>query len=750
MEEQYDVSEPALLASRFINQTSRCVFLTGNAGTGKTTFLKNLMKVTPKQAAIVAPTGIAALNAGGVTIHSMFQLPFGSFVPVRKLALNSYQYGKIHDIEALLKNMRISKSKKRILQQLELLVIDEVSMLRVDLLDAIDQVLRSIRRRYNKPFGGVQVLFIGDMLQLPPVVKPEDWELLRQYYNSPFFFDAMALRESGLVYLELEKIYRQKDPTFIKLLNNLRNNKADEDDLTLLNGYYQADFIPKDEDEYITLTTHNYKADKINKDALDRLKGKSHKYSATVEGDFAENTYPIDEELVLKLGAQVMFMKNDPTGGQRFFNGKIGKVTALTKESVEVTCAGEEPLDVARYEWENLKYTLNDLTEEIEEKIVGRFEHFPLKLAWAITVHKSQGLTFEKAILDVSDAFAAGQIYVALSRLRSMDGLVLTSRVPIDSFLVEPNVQRFAASKQEKEELEVLIDAEAFFYVKNQIITSYELGDLIRMILFHAQSYNKSETRSAKQDGAEWAAKLNILAQELKDPSNKFRRQLERIMHTKEICDPTLLLERLESAEKYFGPRLHEISQQLLDRIKEISTRKGVKQYNADLKELEMLAFKRKRMVSQATQLANNYFFDEALTEVTSEDNAERESLLTSKRMAKRAGKEKGTNMKGKPKKGESQRISLELFKAGKTIQEIATERSFALSTIRGHIGKFIASGEVRLDELIEKPKIEAIKKAISLHRGDGLNPIKKALGDDVDYDEIRWVMATMEDEGKS
>ncbi len=748
MKEKYEFSEPAIMASRFINQTSRCVFLTGNAGTGKTTFLRNLLKATPKQAAVVAPTGIAALNAGGVTIHSLFQLPLGNFVPVRRLELTQYQYGRIHDIDSLLKTMRLSKTKRRMLQQLELLVIDEVSMLRVDLLDAIDQVLRSVRRRYTRPFGGVQVLFIGDMLQLPPVVKPEDWELLRQYYASPFFFDSYAIRESGLVYVELEKIFRQSDENFIRLLNNLRNNRADQQDLELLNSHYIKGFDPDPNEEYITLTTHNYKADRINKDALDRLKGKVYHYDAVVAGDFPENIYPIEERLELKVGAQVMFLKNDATGQGRFYNGKIGKVTALSGEVIEVTCQGEEPQEVSRYEWENQKYTLNETTEEIEEQIVGRFEHFPLKLAWAITVHKSQGLTFDKAIVDVSDAFAAGQIYVALSRLRSLDGLVLTSSVPVDAFLVEPSVERFAATKQEKEELETLIDQEAFIYVKNQLIQTYDLGDLLRMVLFHAQSYTKSETRSAKQEDQEWAAKLNSEVQEMKDPSTKFRRQLERLMHSKENCDKKLIVERLDSAEKYFGPKIYEVSQKLLEKIKALGSKKGVKQYIADLKELEMIAFKRKKMLQSATLLANNFFFGEEIE--AKEEQSEKERAETLKSSKSTPGKTKSTGMKGKPRKGESFRTSLKMFKEGKSIEEIANERALAVSTICGHLGRFLDSGEVELSELLKKPKIEAIKKAIEMNRGEGMKPIKEALGDDADYHEIRWVLNTMEEKEES
>ena len=312
-------TDPTALASKFINHTQKNIFLTGKAGTGKTTFLRNIIQQTHKKAVIVAPTGIAAINAGGVTIHSLFQLPFGNFIPVNQNSFSTNQQFKITTPALLIRNMQMSSTKRNLLRELELLIIDEVSMLRADLLDAIDTTLRYIRRQNNKPFGGVQVLFIGDLLQLPPVVKNDEWEILKEHYNSIYFFDAWVLQQEKPLYIELEKIYRQADNTFIALLNNLRNNCITEDDVALLNNYYKPGFKAENNQNYITLTTHNYKADKLNKEYLQNIKSKSYFFNATVEDEFSEYAYPVEKTLELKLGSQIMFVKNDPTGAQRFF-----------------------------------------------------------------------------------------------------------------------------------------------------------------------------------------------------------------------------------------------------------------------------------------------------------------------------------------------------------------------------------------------------------------------------------------------
>ncbi|MFO0435098.1 MAG: ATP-dependent RecD-like DNA helicase, partial [Sphingobacteriaceae bacterium] len=452
------LSEAALLASKFINQTNRHVFLTGKAGTGKTTFLKYIIQHTHKKAAIVAPTGIAAINAGGTTIHSMFQLPFGSFVPVQSYQQKGGSFIQLNDRQSLFKNHQMNKTKRAIIRELELLIIDEVSMLRADLLDAIDAMMRSVRGRTYLPFGGVQVLFIGDMYQLPPVVKDEEWQVLSEFYKSIYFFDSIVLQNDPPIYIELDKIYRQNDQQFISVLNNLRDNKVTRTDVELLNRYYKPQFKQQVNDNYITLTTHNHKANKINKDFLAELKGDSFYYQAEIKDDYPENLFPLEQTLELKKGSQVMFIKNDISGNQNYFNGKLAKVVDLSNKEIFVEFEDGQKIKLEKYKWENKRYIVNDLTNEIEEEVIGEFVHYPVKLAWAITVHKSQGLTFDKAIIDVADAFAPGQVYVALSRLRDLNGLILTSPINFNSISSDQHVTDFSNTKNEGAELEVQLN----------------------------------------------------------------------------------------------------------------------------------------------------------------------------------------------------------------------------------------------------------------------------------------------------
>ena len=427
-----DKDSDAAIASKLINQTNRHLFLTGKAGTGKTTFLKYISEYTHKNSIVAAPTGIAAINAGGVTLHSLFHLPFGSFIPSNDRIKEYNITTQINTPQSLIKDLKMNSSKRKMLKELELLIIDEVSMVRADLLDAIDTVLRYIKRQKNRSFGGVQLLLIGDLLQLPPVVKEGEWNYLNPYYPGIYFFNAKALQQNKPLHIELNKIYRQSDKIFISLLNNLRDNSLTKEDIELLNKHYKPSFKPKRDDGYIFLTTHNRKADEINRQSLKDLPGKIFIYDAEIDGDFNEYLFPVEFKLELKKGAQVMFIKNDYSGEQRYFNGKIGLISYLSSDRIEVSFNdGTPPAAVEHYIWENKKFSLNKGTNEIEENIKGTFSHYPIKLAWAITVHKSQGLTFKKAIIDVSRAFAPGQIYVALSRLVSLDGLVLTGPVPL-------------------------------------------------------------------------------------------------------------------------------------------------------------------------------------------------------------------------------------------------------------------------------------------------------------------------------
>ena len=420
------------LAFEFVQGTQRNLFLTGKAGTGKTTFLHRVKDAIPKRMVVVAPTGVAAINAGGTTIHSFFQMPFGPLPP-----------------DTTIQNRRFSKKKIHIIQSLDLLVIDEISMVRADLLDGIDQVLRRYRDR-TKPFGGVQLLMIGDLHQLAPIIKPDDWELLSPYYETGYFFSSRAFQEASVLGLELTHVYRQSNAAFIKILNESRENRLSEDSQAKLNTRYKPSSLPGSKEGYITLTTHNASADRINDDKLVAMDAPTVAFDAEVSGTFPEYAYPADELLQLKEGAQVMFVKNDSSTKKAYYNGKIGTVTEIDEEEIQVQCEGESsPITVNRETWENITYTLNEETKEIDEEVVGRFSQYPLRLAWAITIHKSQGLTFDKAVIDAGASFAHGQTYVALSRCKTLEGIVLSSKISPSGIICDASVNRFTRDIEE-------------------------------------------------------------------------------------------------------------------------------------------------------------------------------------------------------------------------------------------------------------------------------------------------------------
>ena len=420
------------LAWDFVNYTNRNIFLTGKAGTGKTTFLHRISKESPKRMAVVAPTGVAAINARGVTIHSLFQMPFGLQLPDGE--------------EGLIKRdnkRKFNKRKINLIRSLDLLIIDEISMVRADMLDAIDRILRRYKDK-NKVFGGVQVLMIGDLQQLSPVVKEHEWQILKKYYETPYFFSSQAFQAAKPVNIELKHIYRQQDEEFIKILNEVRDNRLTPESLKILNSRYIPDFEPPADEKYILLTTHNYKADKINTEKLEAIDERKYFFHAYTEGNFPENAYPVDEKLGLKKGAQVMFIKNDSSYEKRYFNGKIGEITEIDDKHIKVMCPGDdEEIEVGRETWENITYELNTETGKIEEKIKGSFSQIPLRLSWAITIHKSQGLTFDKAIIDAGDSFAHGQTYVALSRCKTLEGMVLKTPVTASSIINDKRVAGF-------------------------------------------------------------------------------------------------------------------------------------------------------------------------------------------------------------------------------------------------------------------------------------------------------------------
>ncbi|MEZ5195349.1 MAG: AAA family ATPase [Bacteroidales bacterium] len=447
------------LAFDFVQYTNRNIFLTGKAGTGKTTFLHKLKKISPKRMVVVAPTGVAAINAGGVTIHSFFQMPFGPILPDR-LDENSNTTEKNRFLQ------KFNKKKINIIRSIDLLVIDEISMVRADLLDGIDTVLRRYKNR-NQVFGGVQLLMIGDLQQLAPVVKENEWNLLRGYYETVFFFSSNSFKLSNPVSIELKHIYRQQDNKFIKILNEIREDKLSEASLVELQKRYIPNYSPQKEEGYITLTTHNASANRINEEQLKKVKAKIHSFEAEVRGQFPEHSYPADEKLKLKVGAQVMFIKNDSSPEKRFYNGKIGVVTDIEDDMIFVKCKDEdEVIGVEQAIWENVKYTINERTKEIEEEVAGSFIQYPLRLAWAITIHKSQGLTFGKAIIDAQAAFAHGQTYVALSRCKTLEGLILSTPVTNDGIICDRTVSSFNQHVEENQPDEkVLLNSKHSYYL---------------------------------------------------------------------------------------------------------------------------------------------------------------------------------------------------------------------------------------------------------------------------------------------
>lgn len=747
---------PAELAARFVNYTSKHIFLTGKAGTGKTTFLRRLVELTHKKAVIAAPTGIAAINASGVTIHSLFQLPFGAYLPKQPAADGDHYNQQYNTAKSIVRHLNMTAAKRKVLVDMELLIIDEVSMLRADLLDAIDMVLRYIRRNNASSFGGVQVLFIGDLHQLPPVVKSNEWTLLGQFYKSAYFFDAHALQQEPPVYIELEKIYRQADDVFINLLNNLRNNEVTAQDVALLERYYKADFKPSITDKYITLTTHNNKADTLNKQRLEELNNTAYLYMAKVEDEFSEYAYPAEYILELKIGAQVMFIKNDPTGEQRFFNGKIATVIALKPDMIEVQTEGNnEKIVLEKYKWENIRYTTDKVTGEIKEELIGTFTQYPLKLAWAITVHKSQGLTFDKAIIDIGNAFAPGQVYVALSRLRSLDGLVLTSLISGSGIRQDQNVSFFSRNKQNPSSLEARITQESESFLRSYLLQCFDLNPLDNYVYEHVHSYTKDINKSAKQKHVKWAAQLLKDLGEVKVHANKFLLQIQRLYQDRSEAGLQTLLDRTSAAENYFNPLLSAFSKRIFERMELVKQDKQVIAFLTELLEMEALFYEQVKKIRKATALLSATINGKEFTkqDVSALLSPAARAAQMEKVFAmpgkldfteKKSKSGKGTSAKAKSPKKETvpkvdtKELSLELLKEGKTISEIAEERKMVIGTIEGHLAHYVAKQEISARDIIGAKKLDRILDAIKELKTLQMNPIREHLGRDYSFGEIK------------
>ncbi|WP_341908299.1 helix-turn-helix domain-containing protein [Fluviicola taffensis] len=757
------ISNPAEFTERFINQTNSPVFLTGKAGTGKTTLLKKIVETTHKNTVIVAPTGIAALNAGGVTIHSFFQLPFSSFIP--EFISDGLVAGntKFESKETLKRHFHFNKTRQNLIRNVELLIIDEVSMLRADLLDAIDWTLRNVRKN-NSPFGGLQVLFIGDLLQLPPVIKPEEWSVLQKYYHGIFFFNAQVLQEQAPVYIELEKIFRQDDQLFIDLLNNLRNNQVTIEDQKLLEKYVNPTFDSTKEEGYITLTTHNSKADLMNATALNSLKEKSVTYTAEIKGDFPPHLFPLEKETELKVGAQIMFIKNDISFEKNFYNGKMGVVKSLTKDEIEVFFKEEKrSITVEKYEWNNIKYTLNEQKGEIEEEVLGTFVHYPIKLAWAITIHKSQGLTFDKAVLDVSNVFAPGQAYVALSRLRSLAGLVLLKPLSMNGLVNDQSVVSYSSNKAPEERMQLYLDQETARFVYTSLIQAFDWYDYTTKWATFELGFKNQGPKTEKGKDVSWVANQLQTVHATFDAARKFQNQLSNLF-SKEKPEWNFIYERVQAAYQYFFKPLDAQVYSIMKRRYELAKIKKTKSYSEELEELEQEVvavvhrLMKGRLLMEAI-LNGKPFTKETVksAEITNyviaKGHSIQQELRANRSMMDEMMEEEFVDViklvKAKKVKEEkvvkknTYEITLELFEEGKSMEEIANERQLGISTIEGHFAKLIQQEKIDITDVLDPKRISEIESYLEEAEGKTLGTLKEELGDKVSYGELKLVQAS-------
>jgi dephospho-CoA kinase len=760
-------TEMAALAARFINSTNRHVFLTGKAGTGKTTFLHKLAQSTHKRYVILAPTGIAALNAKGVTIHSQFLLPFGAFLPERNRPLDIAE-GAFHDQDTLTRRHPLNTVRRNVLREVDLLIIDEVSMLRADVLDAIDFRMRAVRQNRYQSFGGAQVLLIGDLYQLPPVVKDDEWRVMQRYYASMHFFESHVMKQHGYAHIELDRIFRQQDGDFIHILNNLRNNTVTAQDVDTLNQHYRAEITPQESEGVITLTTHNYKADELNQRALAQLPGKLHAFEAIIEGDFPQSMYPVLERIELKEGAQVMFVKNDMD--KAYFNGKLARVETVDKSGITVRMyegAGDRPspgtYTLKREVWENKRYVVDPATKEQKEEVLGTFEQYPIKLAWAITVHKSQGLTFSKAIIDVGQAFAPGQVYVALSRLRSLDGLLLRTRIDPSVVSSDREVVAFTQRGAEQEPLAHQLKAKQREYLQQLLTGTFDLGDLLRKVEWTQKDH--PETAQFLDDGMKTA--LQLLRDQLRteeENTQKFRNQLMRLLHEDKRDE---LLVRIEKGGAYYGRLLQEWMKALFQHMAQAEMLSRTKEYTNALKEIDGMLMKKVATMAKVGYLTTCILNGEEVKKQDDLDKslaakraamvgevrawAEENRPKTSGKSGKSGKKRKqrseerdaeGAEAPARPLKGETYLKTYALVKQGKSLQEIAAERSMSVSTIEGHAARGIAEDVLRIEELLPADVRDALGDWMRENPESNLNDARTHFGDTYTYGQLRMVQA--------
>lgn len=706
-------------AWQIVESTGINIFLTGKAGTGKTTFLRTLKEKLPKRMIVVAPTGIAAVNAKGVTIHSFFQLPLSPFVPGSSFQGNQRSH------------FRFSKQKINIIRSIDLLVIDEISMVRADLLDAVDDALRRFRRS-RLPFGGVQLLMIGDLQQLAPVVKDDEWSMLSKYYDTMYFFGSHALRQTPYATIELKQVYRQSDERFLSILNKVRANKVDAETLAQLNSRYIPNFQPPQGDSYIQLTTHNAKAHDINRMKLMMLPGQPYTFKATVEGEFPELSYPTDETLTLKVGAQVMFVKNDSSGGHRYYNGMICTITRFTEDGFTVTDSdnGTE-IEVGRETWENNRYVLNEETKEITEQLEGTFTQFPVKTAWAITIHKSQGLTFDRAIIDVQWSFSHGQTYVALSRCKTLEGIVLSAPIAPNAIISDSAVTAYTddipnhiPDNGQMEELKR-------DYFCTLIKELFGFDDMLHHLnsVYSIISYNFRR----QQDFIEaYAGQQQLFSSEIMPKAQKFVAwAVPRITTGGGYASDDVLQEQVKKGAVIFANKLQPLLE-LARKTSPATDNKDLKKRLAEAVENLVREVTVKIKIMQHSSAAgfyvNDYLRHKAVYLIGDEDSEPK------KKREKKAKEPKAPKIP-------THEISYQLYKEGKTPAEIAMIRQLAVSTVNSHLVRYVQAGEIELSELMPIEHIILGKKGLENHRS--LKEAFNSLSGQVSYGELNLIIAS-------
>jgi len=835
-------TEHLKIAFEFVQFTSKNIFLTGKAGTGKTTFLHNLKKTSTKRMIVVAPTGVAAINAGGVTMHSFFQMPFSPYIP--KDYIEGSHTQNVDSQKVIDGHWKLSKQKIKIIKGLDLLVIDEISMVRADILDQVDAVLRRYRNR-SKVFGGVQLLMIGDIQQLAPIIKDDEWTILRKYYESIFFFSSKALKKVGFTGIELKHIFRQQDDKFIEVLNKIRENKMDQNSYDILAERHIPNFRPAKDDGYITLTTHNSQAREINNSELEEIKEAEHKFTATVDGNFPEYAYPTDVDLILKPEAQVMFVKNDISQEKLYYNGKIGKITHIDDDTIFVKCPGEEDdIAVGLAEWQNMKYSINEETKEIREDAVGVFLQYPLKLAWAITIHKSQGLTFEKAIIDANAAFAHGQVYVALSRCKTLEGLILSTPLAAKGIISNTKVADFSNKIENNQPGEKELDLSKKEFELELVLDLFEFDQILRKLFSGRKMLNVLNAVGIDNLTETIIKMIDSSKTEVTQVANKFALQCKQLFaQNKDIKKNTQLQERIKKASVYFYEKLKNNISDNLPKLQvetdNKSVKKSIDKFNDELEallstklsclelakdgftpenymevrakasidaekskpktkkikievpeEIEhpelynqlkgwrnniasvnnlptymILQLKSMHEMSNLLPLAKEHLlaingfgkkkvetYGVEIIEIIkeyAEENGLKSKFETPELIKFVSIKKEKAEKKEKVEKKDTKLISLELFKQGMDVQQIAIEREMIERTIEGHLAQLIELGEITINKLVSKEKIQIIENYFENAEEFKLSPAKEALGDDYSWAELKYVLSHLKFSGK-